>query len=68
LEEALYLSDRILILRQGRMHDEVSVAFGRPRDEAIKFSSEFIRLKKELYEAINNDSVAANSERSWRDG
>jgi ABC-type nitrate/sulfonate/bicarbonate transport system ATPase subunit len=56
LEEAIYLSDRILILRDGRMQNELSVPFGRPRSEVIKFSAEFITLKKELYEAINDAS------------
>jgi NitT/TauT family transport system ATP-binding protein len=68
LEEALYLSDRILILRNGHMQDDVPVPFGRPRSEDIKFSTEFIRLKRELYEAINDDSASADTGRSRLNG
>ena len=54
LEEALYLSDRILLLRNGHMEDDIAITFGRPRTDDIKFSPEFIKLKKELYTAIND--------------
>jgi ABC-type nitrate/sulfonate/bicarbonate transport system ATPase subunit len=52
LEEALYLSDRILLLRNGHMEYDIAITFGRPRTDDIKFAPEFIKLKKELYTAI----------------
>lgn len=57
LEEALYLSDRVLLLKDGRLEDETTITFGRPRGEEIKFSSGFIKLKRELYTAINDTTA-----------
>lgn len=54
LEEALYMSDRILVLRNGYIKDDIALAFGRPRRDDLKFAPDFIKLKKELYAAIND--------------
>jgi NitT/TauT family transport system ATP-binding protein len=53
LEEAIYLSDRVLVLAGGRISEEIVVPFGRPRNEDMKFDSQFTTLKKELFQAIN---------------
>jgi len=48
IDEALYLSDRVLILSDGRLENGVHVPFPRPRERALRFSDEYIRHKKEL--------------------
>ncbi len=53
IDEAIYLSDRVLVLNSGKVAAEHHIPFDRPRDEEIKFSSEFIRLKKEIYDRMN---------------
>ncbi|MBL8186506.1 MAG: ABC transporter ATP-binding protein [Acidobacteria bacterium] len=53
IDEAIFLSDRVLVLNSGKVAAEHHIPFDRPRDEDIKFSSEFIRLKKEIYDRMN---------------
>ncbi len=55
---ALYMSDRILLLRNGHIEDDIAIPFYRPRTDDLKFSPEFIRLKRELYTAINDRASA----------
>jgi len=52
LEEALYLSDRILVIGQGKIQGEFQVPFGRPRGEQIKFDESFIRIKRNLLDLM----------------
>ncbi|MGE8944384.1 ABC transporter ATP-binding protein [Leptospira interrogans] len=54
IEEALYLSDRIVVFSQrpARILRIVDVPFGRPRDEAIKSSPEFQQLRREIWEIL----------------
>lgn len=51
IEEALYLSDRILILsdRPGSIQKEIKVPFPRPRTESLLLSEKFMQLKKEIH-------------------
>ncbi|MDO8626934.1 MAG: ABC transporter ATP-binding protein [Candidatus Diapherotrites archaeon] len=50
IEEALYLSDRILFMdhKTKKISADVKINFSRPRNPEIKFSKEFQELKKEL--------------------
>ncbi len=50
LEEAMYLSDRIIMLspRPGRMKQIIEVPFERPRTAALRESKEFYDLRNEL--------------------
>jgi NitT/TauT family transport system ATP-binding protein len=52
MDEAIFLSDRILVLNAGRVAAEYAVPLGRPRVEEMKFSPEFIQMKKDIYERI----------------
>jgi NitT/TauT family transport system ATP-binding protein len=54
IEEALYLSDRILVFgpRPAKILRIVHVPFGRPRDESIKASPEFLSLRREIWELL----------------
>ena len=54
IEEALLLSDRILVLSAApaSIIREVKVPFPRPRSEGLWGDAEFIRLKQELYDML----------------
>ena len=54
IEEALFLADRILVLHPTGFVKEVPVPFLRPRDENIKFTEEFNKLRKDIYLAIDS--------------
>ena len=51
IEEALYLSDRILILsdKPASIKKEIIVPFPRPRTEDILLSEQFMKLKREIH-------------------
>lgn len=61
IEEALYMSDRILILsnKPARIIKEIDVPFERPRDPGITLDDTFAKLKREIYlllkEGVQND-------------
>ena len=50
IEEALYLGDRLVILagRPGRLVGDIVVPFARPRDQQLKTSVEFQRLRRDV--------------------
>jgi NitT/TauT family transport system ATP-binding protein len=52
-EEALYLADRIVVLTQrpGRVKAQFAVDLPRPRSFETRFSSEFLALKRQVWEA-----------------
>jgi NitT/TauT family transport system ATP-binding protein len=52
IEEAVFLADRILVIADGKVVQEVDVDFPRPRAEEVKFSSDFTALKKEVLQAM----------------
>ncbi len=52
IEEALFLSDRVIVLGQGNVLGSVKVLFGRPRMEALKFSPAFVELKKQILDKM----------------
>lgn len=58
VEEALFLGDRVLVMtaRPGRIKLELPVTLDRPRTPDIVTSPEFIRLKRELLIAIEEES------------
>lgn len=55
LEEALYLSDRVVVMSNnpGRVRRVVEVSFGRPRDPDLKTTPEFQALRRELSHELN---------------
>jgi NitT/TauT family transport system ATP-binding protein len=56
LEEALFLGDRVAVLRQGPgpLHSVVDVPFERPRGGGLRLTPAFQRLRGTLTEAIND--------------
>ena len=58
ISESLLLSDRVLVFtpRPGRLNLDLDVPFERPRDEAIRYTSQFGQLAHRLREAIGLDN------------
>lgn len=56
VEEALYLSTRILVYsaRPGRILKEIAVQFGEERNLEIKMDGEFMRLKREIFGLLHH--------------
>lgn len=54
IEEAIYLSDRVIVMGQGEILGEFPVPFERPRGEQIKFSAQFMTLKKQMLKVLEN--------------
>ncbi|HRH94004.1 MAG TPA: ATP-binding cassette domain-containing protein, partial [Candidatus Peribacteria bacterium] len=52
VEEALLLSDRILLLRDGRIAEEFTVPFRRPHPADVVYSPEFTALRRTITEAL----------------
>ncbi len=53
LEEAIYLSDRVLVLKKDKKQHEVDVPFKKPRTNDIRYSRKFQEIKRELMEVIS---------------
>ena len=54
IEEALYLSDRIIVLsgKPAKIKKEFSIPFPRPRQESIILSDEFLQWKRTIYNEL----------------
>ena len=52
LEEAVYLSDRILVIVAGELVEEVRVPFPRPRDPELRISPELQAMKAQLWKYL----------------
>ena len=57
IDEAVFLSDRVLVFarRPGRLQAEVKIALPRPRNLAIKRTSEFVALVDRIWRMIEDD-------------
>lgn len=56
IEEALFLSDRIIVLsdQPATVKTIIDIPFTRPRDEALLLTEEFLAWKRTVSEAMNN--------------
>lgn len=61
IEEALFLSDRILILDSGKILNEFSIPFGRPRIADLKYTQSFIDLKRIIGDELENSQQESKS-------
>jgi len=52
IEEAIFLSDRIILMDRGRIEGEIRVTLRRPRAADLKFSMEFVELRRSILERI----------------
>ena len=48
IEEALILADRVLLVSEGRLVDDLEVGLPRPRDEDVRASAEAVALTKRI--------------------
>lgn len=48
IEEALFLADRIFVLKKGRFAEVLESPFARPRDNALRGTEEFFKAKTNL--------------------
>ncbi len=55
IEEAIYLSDRVIVFGPGRILGELQVPFDRPRRDELKFTAAFIETKKRIVETMERD-------------
>ena len=64
IEEAVFLSDRVLLMsaHPGHVKTELVVDLGRPRDHTVVTSPRFAQLKKILLDNIYEESLKAQSE------
>jgi NitT/TauT family transport system ATP-binding protein len=61
IDEAVFLSDRVLVFarRPGRLQEEVNIALPRPRALEIKRTGEFVGLVDRIWRMIEDDVRAA---------
>jgi NitT/TauT family transport system ATP-binding protein len=55
IDEAVWLSTRVLVMGQGRFVAEFQVPFSRPREESLRFTEGFTDLKRKIFEALRQD-------------
>jgi len=61
IEEAIFLSDRILLFGEGRICGDLPVRFARPRTAATKFEPEFVELRKTILAILGPGTVASTA-------
>lgn len=57
VEEAILLSDRILLLRGGRLDGERRVPFGRPRHSDLRYEAAFVSVRRDILAALHDDGT-----------
>ncbi len=59
IEEALFLSDRVVVLRDGGLQYDVTVPFERPRPHELRNEPRFTELKERLWSEIGPAAPSA---------
>lgn len=61
IDEAIFLADRVLVIsaRPGKIKMDMQIDLERPRPSSIVTSAEFIALKRELLQAVEEESMKA---------
>ena len=64
IDEAIYLADRVVILstKPGTIKEIINVNLPRPRRPEIRFSDEYLKLKKHIDYIIRSESIKASLE------
>jgi NitT/TauT family transport system ATP-binding protein len=58
LDEAVLIADRIVVMKQGRVHYIMTVPIERPRDlEAVRGTAEFANTRYKVWKAIHDGAV-----------
>ena len=60
IDEAVFLSDRIFVMtaRPGHFKAEIAVPFGQDRNDDLRNSPEFFRLRSQVYELLHAEGKA----------
>jgi NitT/TauT family transport system ATP-binding protein len=63
LDEAVLLADRIIVMRAGRVADELTVEIPRPRGQlaGLRGNAEFGRKRLALWELLHGNEVKAQA-------
>lgn len=63
IEEAAYLSDRVIVMtaRPGRTKEIIRIHLPRPRDYEMRLSPEFNEIKAEIWSALKEELMARNT-------
>lgn len=56
IEEAIFLADRVMILKDKALIKELKISFSRPRKKHIKFTTKFNKIRKEILNILNYDN------------
>ena len=61
IEEAIYLSDRIIVLspRPATVQRDIPVPFVRPRNEDLKTSPAFLEIRREIWSLLKHGAAIA---------
>lgn len=64
LDEAIYLGDRIAVItsRPGRVKEVLPVDLPRPRTPAVRNTPEFVGLRKQLWDILEDEVQRAMQE------
>jgi NitT/TauT family transport system ATP-binding protein len=65
IEEALILADRILLVRDGRLVDDLEVELPRPRDEDVRASTHAVELTKTILGHLGFETAKADERDKW---
>jgi NitT/TauT family transport system ATP-binding protein len=55
IEEAIFLSDRIVVLANGNVVGTFQVPFGRPRNKSLQYEPDFVALEKQIASILEKD-------------
>jgi NitT/TauT family transport system ATP-binding protein len=64
IEEAVYLSDRIIVFtaRPGRLKQEIQIDLPRPRSIDVKKSTEFLSYRNQVWDALRAEVLKARAQ------
>jgi NitT/TauT family transport system ATP-binding protein len=66
IDEAVFLSDRVVVMsaRPGRIREEITIPFARPRALEIKRTPEFNALSDHIWHLIEDQIAGLRRDRS----
>jgi NitT/TauT family transport system ATP-binding protein len=64
IDEAVYLSDRVVVMaaRPGRIVADIAIDLPRPRELSVKRTPEFARYEEQIWRLIQRDRVPTAAE------
>jgi NitT/TauT family transport system ATP-binding protein len=62
IEEALILADRILVMKEGRLVEDIAVGLARPRDEEQRASDRAVAITKTIMRHLGLEALQAAAE------